>query len=257
MSIKRIFFKMVVISTVIFGGCKNNPMDQTPNIAQAGEEELTVAVLEALAWGFPVRYGTEEWKTLKTVEEQFNAYNIPDEIIKTISTEELVKICLNYPEWGLMNAYNSRSTGFSVLVDLFNGFRELFSRDDAASELLKVYEKLDPLAVDPGWTDLQQGEFGFEFTKIEMFFNQKVMIDKLDNEGLKSLKKIATEKYQNKKMMPKMYSLWNLSPTAGIFVYIIEKENASLLENRRSEINSFKYYMMSENIQFLDSIVEL
>ena len=150
-------------------------------------------------WDYPVRYGTPEWKTLKTVDEQFNAYNIPDEILKTISTEELVKICLAYPEWGLMNAYNSRPNGLAILVGLFNGFRELYNRHDAALELLKVYDKLDPLAVDPSWSDLQQGQYSFQFTKIEMFLSQKPITDQLDDVGIRYLKEVAVSKYQKKK----------------------------------------------------------
>jgi len=208
-------------------------------------------------WNYPVRYGTPQWDALNTFEERLNAYNIPDEILNNISTEELVKVCLAYPEWMLINAYNDRRTGFSVIADYFNGFRELFQRNDAATELLKVYEKLDPVVIDPNWTTLQQGQYSFEFTKIEMFFNEKVMIDKLNKDGAQKLNEMAVAIYQKKKMRPDIFSLWNLSPTVGVCLFIIEKENASLLENRRAEINYFKYNMMSEDIHFLDFIVEL
>ena len=73
-----------------------------------------------VTWDFPVRYGTKEWENLKTFEEKFNAYNIPDEILKNISTEELVKTCLSYPQLGLMHAYNTTGQGFAVLYNLFN-----------------------------------------------------------------------------------------------------------------------------------------
>jgi hypothetical protein len=203
-----------------------------------------------------VKYGTKEWKTLKTVEEQFNAYNIPDEIIKEISTKELVKICLSYPEWGLMTAYNDRQTGFFVLMRLFNGFRELFNRNDAVTELLKVYEKLDPLSVDPNWTALQQGRYSFQFTKVEMFLCQKRIVDQLEQADIKNLKETVVLKYQKKKMLPGIYSLWDLSLTVGICLAIIEKENAKLVKSR-TDIKPFKQHLMSNDIQFLDTIVEL
>jgi len=211
---------------------------------------------EKVTWDYPIRYGTKEWEALKTVEEQFNAYNIPDEIIKKISTEELVKICLAYPEWGLMTAHNSRQTGFFILIRLFNGFRELFNRNDAATELLKVYEKLDPLSIDPNWTTLQQGKYSFQLTKIEMFLCQKRIFDQLEKVGIRNLKETVVLKYQRKKMLPGIYSLWDLSPTVGKCLTIIEKENPELV-NSRTDTKMFKYYFMSKDIQFLDTIVEL
>jgi hypothetical protein len=207
-------------------------------------------------WDYPVKPGSQEWKNLKSVEEQFEAYNIPAGIIKSISTEELVKTCLSYPEWGLIHAYNDRQTGLSIIISLFNGFQELFNRDDTARELIKVYVKLDPLAVKPDWTPLQQGQYAFLFTQIELLLMQKKIIDKLDNEGISELKEIAISKYRGKKKLPKIYSLWDLSPTAGICLSIFEKENANVTNND-SAIKLFKFRLTSDDIGVLDKIVEL
>jgi hypothetical protein len=209
-----------------------------------------------ITWDYPVKPGTKEWKSLKSAEEQFEAYNIPAGIIKNISTEELIKTCLSYPEWGLIHAYNDRPTGLSVIVSLFNGFQELFNRDDAARELIKVYVKLDPLAVKPDWTQLQQGQYAFQFTRIELLLMQKAIIGKLDNKGILELKEIAISKYRNKKRLPEIYSLWDLSPTAGICLNIFEKREANVTNND-SAIKLFKHYLMSDDIGVLDKIVGL
>jgi len=219
----------------------------------AGNAQTT----EKVTWNYPVRYGTPEWDALKTYGEKNNAYNIPYEILKTISTEELVKTCLAYPEWVLIHVYNSRLTGLAVIFDNFNGFRELLNRDDATTELMKQYDKLDPLEVSQDWTLVQQGQHAFQFIKIEMLLNVPVMIEKLDNDGMRNLKAIAVSKYQKKRMLPEIYSLWSLSSTVSVCVNIIEKENAGAIENRRVEINSFRRNLVSADILFLDSIVEL
>ena len=67
-------------------------------------------------WDYPVRYGTPEWETLKSYEEQLNAYNIPFEILKSISTEELVKVCLAYPEFSVMDVFNDRRIGLNNMM---------------------------------------------------------------------------------------------------------------------------------------------
>ena len=104
-----------------------------------------------------------------------------------------------YPEWGLIHAYDSRETGFSVLINLFNGFRELFIRNDAAIELMIQYAKIDPLLVGEKWEPLQQGLFSFQFEKIELFLSQRQLIQKLNNAGMRNLKEMAIMKYQKKK----------------------------------------------------------
>jgi hypothetical protein len=184
-----------------------------------------------IVWDYPVKPGTEEWKRLKTIEKQFDAYNIPADVIKKISTEKLVKTCLAYPEWGLMTAYNDRRTGLSVLASLFNGFQELLYRDDSAIELIKAYSKLNPIEVSNNWTDLQKGQYSFQFTCIEMLLLQNVMINKLDEEHIQILKELAIPQYKKKKMLPEIYSLWDLSPTAGICLAILRKEKNTFINN--------------------------
>jgi len=247
-------FCVIVLFFFSLVGCNQNNF--VPN-----ENEMPVTTKSTndgeLAWNYPMQYGTPGWADLETVEEQFNAYNIPDEILKTVSTEELVKICFAYPEWGLINAYNSRRTGFFVLVDLFNGFQELFRREDAATALMNEYAKIDPFAVNQAWTDLEKGQYAFQLTKIEMILNERVMISKLDNYGLEILKELATSVYQRKKMLPNIYSIWDLCPTAGICANIVDLKNATLFEARRAEVNYFMYYLMVGEISLLDYIVEL
>ena len=133
-----------------------------------------------VTWDFPVNPSTPEWKELKSYEEQLLAYNIPNEMIKKISTSELVKVCLVYPEWGVIDAFNDRKVGLNNMMSHFNGFRELFTRNDAAKELIKVYSTLDPLAIGKDWTLLQKGEYSFHINCIELLLSHGMMIDKFD-----------------------------------------------------------------------------
>jgi len=254
MHIKKNFITLIVCCLV---SCENlnviNTVVEGHNIEmRIGDEQN-----EKLAWDYPMKYGVPGWEALKTTEERFNAYNIPDAILNSISTEELVKICMAYPQWGLMHAFNDRRTGFCVLVDYFNGFQELFKRDDAAIELLKAYDRLDPLSVEPTWTPLQQGIYSARFEKIEMFLSTKTMIDKLDNEGLRRLKEVVISKYQKKRELPEIYSLFDLSPTVAICTNIIEQKTPNLLRTNREVINVFMFSFMSEDVQLLDSLLEL
>jgi hypothetical protein len=99
---------------------------------------------EEVSWDFPIKPGSEEWRQLETYEDKLNSYNIPQEILKIISTEKLVQACLNYPQFGLIFTRNDLQRGYDHIRAKFNGFRELEERDDAGEVLLNIYKKYDP-----------------------------------------------------------------------------------------------------------------
>jgi len=84
----------------------------------------------------------EEWGKLETISDKFDALQIPEDILKNMSTAGLVATCLDYPLFGNMFAYNSYHLGLQSLIINFNGLRELFNRDDCASALLELYKNL-------------------------------------------------------------------------------------------------------------------
>lgn len=49
------------------------------------------------SYNFPVRPGTEEWKKLKSGDEMAAVCNIPEAVLKNLSTQALVNTCLDYP----------------------------------------------------------------------------------------------------------------------------------------------------------------
>ena len=209
---------------------------------------------ENVVWNYPVNPRTDEWKNLKSYEEQLKAYNMPSEVVKKISTAELVKTCLAYPEWRLINAYSDRQAGLANVIGLFNGFHELLVRHDAAKELIKVYVKMDPLAIDRNWTSLQKGTYSFQFTCIEMLLSHNVIVRQLDETDIRILLNEAISKYKNKKLMVDMFSLWDLSPTAGLCLNILEKDG--LLIKNNSDLQLFQQTFLTEDIEILEKIID-
>ena len=209
---------------------------------------------ENVVWNYPVNPRTDEWKNLKSYEEQLKAYNIPSEVIKKISTAELVKTCLAYPEWRLINAYSDRQAGLANVIGLFNGFHELFARQDAAKKLIKVYVKMDPLLIDRSWTSLQKGAYSFQFTCIEMLLSHGAIVRQLDETDIQILLNEAVSKYKSKKQMPDMYSIWDLSPTAGLCLSILDKDGVFL--KNHPYLHLFQQTFMTEDIEILNKIIE-
>ena len=93
------------------------------------------------AYTFP-EYEGEEALTYDEIIE-FN--QIPQDILKNISTEGLIESCLNYPLYadGMIFSNKSVYHGFIETCERFNGLQELFKREDAGEKLLHVFENLD------------------------------------------------------------------------------------------------------------------
>lgn len=52
---------------------------------------------EGAKWNYPVKPGTDAWKSLQNNSEKVQVCQVPNEILTAMSTQELIHICLNYP----------------------------------------------------------------------------------------------------------------------------------------------------------------
>jgi len=92
-------------------------------------------------WDYPVKPGMEEWgKNHK--EENVNACQIPEELLSSLSTEDLTNICVRYPYLMDVFAWNTFHYGLEAKYNEFNGIRELFKRNETSKELLKYWNCL-------------------------------------------------------------------------------------------------------------------
>ena len=48
-------------------------------------------------WDYPVKPGMEEWRQLQSHTEMVSVCQIPEEILSSLSTEDLAELCLRYP----------------------------------------------------------------------------------------------------------------------------------------------------------------
>lgn len=96
-----------------------------------------------IGYRYPVVPGTDEWNSLKTHQDKVDACQIPQEVLATMSTAELVETILAYPLNCDMFAYNDINTGYSIVKEHFNGMIELERRDNATNELVMKYSSSD------------------------------------------------------------------------------------------------------------------
>ncbi len=206
-------------------------------------------------WNFPISPGTEEWKQLDSYEAKLDAYNIPPDILNSISTKALTESCLSYPEWRLIFTRNSYCAGLAYVGSIFNGFNELLNRTDAADILIKKYKLIDPLRIDNNWSLTDQGLYTFNITYIELLLSHNQFIKYLNRDQENKLLTLAIERYHSKKALPNIYSLYGTSPTALICARIIDK-NGFIKDLDSEKFNFFNHTGMINDNAFIDHIIK-
>lgn len=177
---------------------------------------MAIFAQKAISWDFPVRPGTLEWNNLNSYQERLNAYNIPQSILKTITTKELIKACLNYPEYRLVFTRNDLQLGFNYISTKFNGFKELESRNDAGKVLLELYSEYDPEGFDQNSSDLEIGRYIVRFTYIELLMAQHGILKNFTDTEINELTHQCVNKYNAKKKQQAYYGIVGLKTTALI-----------------------------------------
>jgi len=131
------------------------------------------------SWDFPVKPGSERWRSLKSHQEMVNICQIPDEVVPKLTTKELVRICLDYPLLFTLTAFNNMQEGFEQNRKEFNGMQELFLRKDAGSVLIKLYSEIHPEEVVTRKSDLEKGNFKFRIFYLEIILSQNDQLSTL------------------------------------------------------------------------------
>jgi len=93
-----------------------------------------------LVWDYPIKPGTEAWENIQTFQGFFDACQIPNEVLISLTTEDLTEICLQHPMIYHIFSFNTIDQGLDKLFNDFKGLRVLFEREHVSKELLKQYQ---------------------------------------------------------------------------------------------------------------------
>jgi hypothetical protein len=177
------------IGPVLFTGCNNQP----PSINSSG------------AYDFSVKPGTDDWKAFTTHDEMLKACQIPEDILKNMSTKGLVETVLNYPLFPDMMAYNSIQQGFTIVAAQFNGLSELLNRKDAGIELLAKYRNMNPAAIEADWSLVRKGSYAVSIGNIEILLAQDSILSNFTKTQLLELIQVTHEQYLVKQQLAEIY----------------------------------------------------
>jgi hypothetical protein len=154
---------------------------------------------------YPVKPGSDQWKTFTTHTEMINSCQIPNTILQKMSTGDLVETCLNYPLYMDMFAYNQLQNGFDVVTAHFNGLQVFLNREDAGTVLLEKYKKMDPEAFDQNLSLIKKGEYAAKFYYVEILIAQETILSNLQPIQRKLLLEECIRKFKEKEKYPEVY----------------------------------------------------
>jgi hypothetical protein len=148
------------------------------------------------AYDFPIKPGTDAWLAFNSHDEMLNACQIPEPLLKNMSTSGLVETVMNYPLSIDIMAYNDPQSGINAVSAQFNGLSELLKRQDSGTSLLNKYMTMDPAAIGDNWTELQKGEYFANFFYIETILAQESVLSTMTPGELQTLLEQVNAKLQ-------------------------------------------------------------
>lgn len=175
----------------------------------------------------------------KPSEERIQMFKIPETVLHCLSTEALVKSCLDYPDFGVIWAYNSLQQGFDQVSNRCNGFDELWRRSDKFQVLYSLYQQKNP---DRGnwnsFTDLENGIYLADIVNVELVLSQYVVLHDLSVSEKIELFQLAIDNQKKKVDLIKYWGPVGMQTTISILgrIMYLDKYQPMVEEYNNNEM---------------------
>jgi hypothetical protein len=193
---------LIVIIIGLLAGCGKGPGDD--------------------AYTYPSRPGTEAWNKFTTLDEMITACQVPEDVLKDMSTQGLVETAITYPLMGNIVFFNDTLGALNDMLKQSNAIQALLQRADAGTEMLAKYRTMDPAAVKSDWADYDRVFYPLKFMAIEILMGQDVIVVQFTPEQRQELIELAKAKYQAKKQSP-FFTNTQLPDTANSLVITLQQ----------------------------------
>ncbi len=214
---------------------------------------LNESSAQTKTWDYPVKPGTPEWAAFTTKKEKVDACQIPEGVLNSLTTAELVEICLDYPLFSDIFAYNSMQDGFrSNVAVYFNGIRELLKRDDNAQCMLDVLKSDDLLTLSARKnisTILQIGESILRHSCLEVMMSHESVMANTTVEQRREIALITAKNLIIKESEPEFYSNQGMESSAYLLGATLKTGNSKAVLS--PDLERFLDYGASRDVTIL------
>jgi len=189
----------------------------------------------ALSWDYPVKPGSEKWKTFQSGMEMVEACQIPKSVLSGLSTEELLLICLKFPLLFDIGAANFFSDGYAAYEKNFNGIREFYQRGDAGVVIYSYYKQLN-LDNAKMYSSIF---FVFRISVVEYILSAPSVISKYSAQQRKEVAAELNSKLKLKKSQPGDFPATYLNSTYRALIRIIKSDGEGRLSAEDAKLAGY------------------
>ena len=212
-------FIILLFGVMLNTSCKE--VDNPDTISDDTQLSSRSAAVNTI-WGYPIKPGMEEWNRLRTEPERVAALQVPEHILSRLSAEDAIHLFITFPASGYFASFNTPQNGFYVMLNRFNLFRHLLSRNDIGKGLIAAYK-------DAGMTGFKTLPYSIEFwmTKLvcfELVLAQKEFLQSLTPEEKLELLSVTREKLSEKIVYKPFATLPGIQSTLRIMANILDME---------------------------------
>lgn len=201
-------------------------------------------------------YECTEADSLDCFQKRLKSMLLPEQYLKCSSTDSLIRTCLIYPYLPYIWVYNTFQQGFEKIMDMFNGFDELFTREDVNIKLIEVYYEMDPEGVNDFSEPFDRGSYMTQIIFIEITIAQFQIINTLTTEETELLIEICLDKYYIKSKIPSYDWIGEMSGLAIIARILYSQDYKPFMDGLIS-ISNLNYFIESAGSGGFNNIEEI
>ena len=209
---------------------------------------------------FQIFPGTSEWGKLESGAEMWEVCQLPENMLRELSTEELIEACIEFPMAYDFTAFNNERGFISRMIDDFNGLSELRKRNDAILKMNEAYQKME--YTDKTIEDEELSEdikcLGLTIAYWELIMSDRKFMDKMTLEERESLRSVAEQKYQMKLDHPDYFGLRNIEHSLLICAELALDSGMSYCEEERQLLIGYTHvYTLyaPEGLEYISRLV--
>ena len=151
----------------------------------------------------PVVPGSDEWKEMKP-SERADMLQIPADTLENISTARLLETCLYYPFNIDVFFTDDQIEGFRKIKNKFNGYEELFRREDFLHELTDLYSSRDVDFIEKIDNDYDRGQYSFDYRIMELMMLE--VLESSPSQRSIQITDLVAEKQSQRETLKEYYS---------------------------------------------------
>ena len=208
-------------------------------------------------WDFPIKPGSPEWGQLHNQELKVQACQIPEGILKNLSSETLINVYFKYPLLINILLFSTLQKGMEDLKANFNGYGEMCLRSDIPDLLLKRYLLSSAGNIDNSWTSLKKGDFAFKFISLELLLSQSEILSKLTYNDRKNLLIKSVMNLDEKRKNVQVHDHLGYKSSCFLIIELLREFNKELLIYPPEQLNLLKKSFNSVSTYDDDKILQI